>query len=67
MSIGDEQGAVVVKYAEDLHAVIVLRVLEVWDVVVIATNLEPNPGAAVGLLGALRDEPKREGDGHVAA
>ena len=43
-----------------------LIVLEVWDVV-IATNLEPNPGAAVGLLGGLRDEPKREGDGHVAA
>ena len=56
-----------VKYAEDLHTDIALRVLEVWDVVVIATNLEPNPGAAVGLLGALRDEPKREGDVHVAA
>ena len=56
-----------VKYAEDLHAVLAVIVLEVWDVVVIATNLEPNPGAAVGLHGALRDEPKREGDGHVAA
>ena len=56
-----------VKYAEDLHAVLALRVFEVWDVVVRAMNLEPNMGAAVGLLGALRDEPKREGDGHVAA
>ena len=57
---------VVVKDAEDLHVVLALKGPEVWDVVM-AMNLEPNPGAAVGLLGALRDEPKREGDGHVAA
>jgi hypothetical protein len=66
VSIGDDQGVVVVKDAEDLHAVLALKGSEVWDVVT-ATDLEPNPGAAVGLHGALRDEPKRERDGQVAA
>ena len=55
-----------VEDAEDLHVVLALKGPEVWDVVT-ATNLEPNPAAAVGLPGALRDEPKREGDVHVAA
>ena len=55
-----------VEDAEDLHVVLALKGPEVWDVVM-ATKLEPNPGAAVGLPGALRDEPKREVDGHVAA
>jgi hypothetical protein len=32
-----------------------------------ATNLEANPGAAVGLLGVLLDNPKWKGDAHVTA
>ena len=43
--IGDEQGAIVVKDAEDAQAVLALIGSQVWDVVT-ATNLEPNQGAA---------------------
>jgi|UniRef100_A0A804LCL2 hypothetical protein len=65
-SIREEQGAVVVEDAEDLQGDLALRKSEARDGV-IATNLEPNPDAAAGLRGALRDKPKREGDLHVTA
>jgi hypothetical protein len=42
-SIGDEQGAVVVKDSEDLHAELALIVSEAWWVVVTATNKNPIP------------------------
>lgn len=65
VGVGDDQGCVVVKDAEDLEPVLVPAVSEV-RCAVHAANLEPDR-AAVGLRRLLLDDPEREGDAHVAA